>query len=715
MNRSKESYQVGPTTERDIESRDTVSFPNEEQMRAIFESADVSLWSLDVVANSLVYCSPSTEKIYGVSLEQFRAQPDFWKMSRQADDVHAIEQAQADLWRGDRVQFDHQVTHSDGQPRWIQTRISPIMSETNQVIHLVGVSLDTTEQRLAQAHLSENETKFRELFHNANDAICLFNMEQGMPVHFLEVNDVMCSKLGYSREELLATAPFKLVNESPSAAEQVRAILGRERSTVEIHVYGKSHLALPVELSARVFSLNGAQVGMIIARDITDRKLAQAAIKNVAYHDELTGLPNRRLFKERLASAIEEAEEYAQRLAVLFLDLDRFREINDSLGHAFGDSVLLTMATRLQECVGSQNMIARMGGDEFAVLMPSLQRKEDALELAQSILAQLEVPVILEGYEFRITTSIGISLYPSDGADRESLMTCADTAMYRAKTQGNSYQFYASTMNSSLYKRFVLEESLRKALLQNEFEVYYQPRVDASSGQVKAVEALLRWKHPELGMVSPVDFIPLAEETGLIVPIGKWVLREACRQNRAWQEQGLEPVRVAVNFSARQLGERDIVKVIENTLHETGLEAKWLEIEITESTILHDVEATIVLFQTLKSMGAHISIDDFGTGYSSLSYLTRFKIDALKIDQSFVRDVTQNPENAAIATAVVNLAHSLQMDVVAEGVETCEQRDFLKQLQCHEMQGYLFSRPVPADQLRGLLAVLPDQGDESLN
>lgn len=677
-------------------------FSTREQLQFIFDSVDVSLWSYDVTSWSLLYHSPGTERVYGFPPERLPNEPHSWRRFLRESDEWQIQSLEEALWLGRKVQLEHLVLRSSGDTRWLQTRITPILDENGQVIRLLGFSFDTTERKLAELQLAASETKFRELFHNANDAICLVDVENGEPTRFLEVNDVMCRKLRYTREQLLATSPALLVD-AQEMSDQIVRLLSTERSIAEIVIYGKDGHPVPVEVSARVFQSHGKQVAMIIGRDVTERQQAEARILHVAYHDDLTNLPNRRLFKERLVTAIREIEGQDKNLAILFLDLDRFKNINDSLGHASGDRVLQMMAKRLRGCIGEENLVARMGGDEFTVLLTDVPNKDVAQQLAQTILQALERSLLLDSHELHLTASIGIALYPNDGTDVQTLMTSADTAMYKAKVQGNTYRFYASTMNSTLYKRFLLEESLSKALNNGEFEVYYQPRVDSVSKQACAVEALLRWHHPDLGLVSPADFIPLAEETGLIIPIGKWVLREACRQNKEWQKRGLGPVRVAVNFSARQLAQREIALLIGEALNEAGLDAQWLEVEITESAILQDVEATVELFKTLKSMGVHVSIDDFGTGYSSLSYLTRFKIDALKIDQSFVRGLTTSPDSAAIATAVVNLALSLQMNVVAEGVETAEQMDFLKGLHCHEMQGYLFSPPVPAREVEPLL------------
>jgi diguanylate cyclase (GGDEF)-like protein len=435
-------------------------------------------------------------------------------------------------------------------------------------------------------------------------------------------------------------------------------------------------------------------------RDAEVRRMrlhAEEVIEHQAHFDLLTDLPNRVMFQDRLTLALTHANRHRKMLAVIFVDLDRFKTIVDTLGHAIGDRLLRAVAERLSGCLEEGDTLARMGGDEFVVLLPQINRADKAVRLAHKVLEVLKPAFQFSGHELHITTSIGISLYPYDGEDADTLLKNADTALYRAKEQGrNNYQLYTPAMNARAFERLALENSLRKALERKEFLLHYQPQTDMRTGAIVGVEALLRWQHPDLGLVYPSEFIPIAEETGLIVPLGEWVLRTACVQARAWQTLGLPPFTVAVNLSARQFLQQDLVDTVARILKETGVDPRSLEIEITESIAMQNADYTIVVLRDLKEMGILIAMDDFGTGYSSLSYLKKFPIDSLKIDQSFVRDITTDLNDAAIANAIIVLAHSLKLNVVAEGVETAAQEAFLKEHRCDRLQGYLFSTPIPA-------------------
>ncbi len=447
----------------------------------------------------------------------------------------------------------------------------------------------------------------------------------------------------------------------------------------------------------RLFDVAERFYGSIaILYDITERKTAEEAIWHQAYHDSLTGLPNRILFKDRLNTALAQATRESHKLAVMFLDLDRFKNINDTLGHASGDKFLQSIAIRLTKCIRSSDTVARLGGDEFTLLLPHIHSEEDAFKIAQKIIDNFKEPWIVGGHEFYISPSIGISTFPNDGEDAETLMKHADTAMYRAKEQGNNYQLYSPMMNEKAFERLEMEAALRKALERQEFVVFYQPQIHTETGQIIGMEALVRWKHPEQGIIPPAKFIPLAEETGLIVPIGEWVLKTACTQNRLWQTKGYPPIRVTVNLSAAQF-QQNLPGVVHEILTTTGLAPQWLELEITESIAMQDVNFTIIILRELRELGVQIAIDDFGTGYSSLSYLKRFPSHTLKIDKSFVKDIAHNVDDSSIATAIIAMAQNLNLKVIAEGVETMEQFNFLKQQKCDEIQGYLFSKPVPAD------------------
>ncbi|MES2127252.1 MAG: EAL domain-containing protein, partial [Pseudomonadota bacterium] len=440
-----------------------------------------------------------------------------------------------------------------------------------------------------------------------------------------------------------------------------------------------------------------------ITEDISERKQNEQTIRHLAFHDVLTSLPNRRLFRDRLSQLVTAGQRSRAPFALMLLDLDHFKTINDTLGHDAGDALLKVVAERLGGRIRGGDTLARMGGDEFALLATDIDHADDVARLAAGLQSALRAPIIIADRELYLSTSVGITMYPADSEDVDGLVKNADIALYRAKDLGrDNFQFFTVDMNASIVERMNLANSLRGAIERNEFILHYQPQVDLTSGAVHCVEALIRWIHPTRGLVSPAQFIPLAEETGMIGPIGEWVLRTACAQARAWELAGL-PLRVAVNLSARQFRQGDVANLIENILRESELSADLLEVEMTEGMLMEDTEQTSATLDTLHRMGVQISIDDFGTGYSSLSYLKRLPIDILKIDQSFVRDIHTDPDDRSIVTAVIALAHSLHLHVVAEGVETEEQLAFLRGQSCDTMQGYLFSRPIGGDAMLELL------------
>lgn len=431
--------------------------------------------------------------------------------------------------------------------------------------------------------------------------------------------------------------------------------------------------------------------------DITERIRAESEIQQLINYDSLTGLPNRNMLLDRLRLAIAQAAREYHMVAVIVLDLDRFKGINDTLGHHAGDKLLTTIASRLSACVRECDTLARLGGDEFVIILTNMVHEDGITSVCKKILALVGEPAFIEGHDIYTTASIGVSVYPVDGEDGHTLLKHGDLAMYQAKDMDrNNFQFFSREMNVKVLERMFLENSMRRALEREEFFLVYQPQVDARTGKIAGAEALLRWKHPDLGLLTPDKFIYLAEDTGFIVPMGEWVIQTACRQNKEWQNAGLPPIRMAVNLSGKQFGLQRLDQTISSILAETGLDPKWLELEITESAIMKNADQNISMLRKFKEMGIALAIDDFGTGYSSLSYLKHFPISRLKIDRSFVRDITDNPDDAAIAEIIIAMAQALKLSVIAEGVETREQMELLSFHNCVEMQGYLFSRPVPA-------------------
>ncbi|WP_020654249.1 bifunctional diguanylate cyclase/phosphodiesterase [Massilia niastensis] len=565
---------------------------------------------------------------------------------------------------------------------------------------------DMVARERAEKALQQSEQRFRQLVSMSSD----WYWEQDAALRFTMVTGGFTEKSGVAVENLLGKTRWEYM---PSLLEtefgrahvaQLRAhepFTNLEYQTVDEHG------------DTRWFCVNGQPVfdddGVLTGyrgtgTDITERKLTEQRVHHVAQHDVLTGLPNRSLLQDRLAQAIAYANRSGHPVWVMLIDLDRFKFVNDSMGHKAGDVLLMTVAARLRSSLRDSDTVARLSGDEFVVILSQYQDEPLTSDIVQRVMDSVAQPVMLGTKEFFVTCSIGVAVYPSEGTAADNLIEHADIAMYRAKKLGrNNFQFYTPAMNEESLERVRIESALRNALERNEFVLHYQPQVDLKSGQIVGMEALIRWNHPELGMVPPGRFVGVAEETGLIVPIGAWVMRSACAQNKAWQDAGLGRLRVAVNLSARQFGAADLIASLEAALNDTGLEPDCLEIELTESLFMSDVTPAVELLHRMKSLGVNLSIDDFGTGYSSLSYLSRFPIDVLKIDRSFVADITHDANDAAIVTSIIALAHNLKLAVIAEGVETAEQLDYLRTHGCDEMQGYYFSKPLPAADFEQLL------------
>jgi diguanylate cyclase (GGDEF)-like protein/PAS domain S-box-containing protein len=569
---------------------------------------------------------------------------------------------------------------------------------------IVSVSRDITERKRAEEAL-----QLRNLAIEASvNAILITNhLVADQPIEY--VNPAFERMTGYSSGEVIGRN-CRFLQGVDRAQPEIdllrRAIREGRESRVVLRNYRRNGEAFWAELSiSPLHDSNGRVTHYVgVLSDITEARHAREQLEHQASHDTLTGLPNRSLLQDRLGQAIAQSHRYRRMLAVAFVDLDNFKFINDSFGHGGGDQVLKVTAERLRACLREGDTVARHGGDEFVLLLNDQSGRESVTQVIERVVERLALPVTVEGQEFAITCSIGISLYPDDCAEASSLLKSADAAMYRAKAQGkNSFRFYTAEMGMHLGERLKREAQLRRALERDEFVLHYQPKIDLRSKSIYGLEALIRWRHPEDGLVSPGQFIGLAEDSGLIVPIGEWALHSGCAQVRAWSDAGLPAMQLSVNISARQFKRRDLAQTVSRVLAKTGLAARHLELELTESLVMENAEEFIEALNALKNLGVSLSVDDFGTGYSSLSYLKRFPVDRLKIDQSFVRDIGTDQDDAAIARAVIQLGHSLDLRVTAEGVETSEQLRFLRAHDCDEVQGYLFSRPLPADQVVDLL------------
>ncbi|WP_204368490.1 EAL domain-containing protein [Neosynechococcus sphagnicola] len=654
--------------------------------------------------------------------------------------------------------FESQVFRKDGSMIWISESARAIRDETGEIIGYEGTVEDITARKSAEVRLYRRDVLLQGVAEATNHLLTEPNYDVAIAkmlaalglatgvdrVYIYEhhphptTGDIaMSMRFEWTREGIVPTIqkPYwqnqsyenfgmgrwyetftvgksikGIIQEFPASE---REILQQDNIQsiimVPIHIDGQcwGYIGFDDCQAERCWSRSEESILQAMAASIggaLKRQQAEATIRYQAFHDLLTNLPNRTLFNDHLLLALASARRHRTPLAVMFLDVDRFKTINDTLGHAAGDRLLQRITERLLSCLRGGDTIARWGGDEFTLLLPQITSIQDVANIAQRALEALKRPFHINMQELHVTSSIGIALFPQDGEDVETLLRNADAALYRAKDQGrNNYQFYLPTMNSTASALLVMENDLHRALERREFVLYYQPQVNIHTWKITGMEALLRWQHPERGLVSPQEFISLAEETGLIVPIGEWVLRTACAQNQAWQAAGLPPMRVSVNLSARQFQQPNLVTTVARILQETELAPKFLELEITETTVMQNIDFTSGMLHDLQQMGISLSMDDFGTGYSSLGYLKQFPLQTLKIDRSFVRDLKTSPKDAAIVTALVTLGQGLNLNVVAEGVETLEQLEKLRSLQCGEIQGFLFSPPLPVPEAAALI------------
>ena len=658
------------------------------RLHAIFNSVQAGIFLLDPQTHSIVEANDAACKMVGLDSQTIKGTECHQHFCPAARGECPITDLHQTLDNSERL-----LLRPDGTT--LQVLKTAILIDLDGRDHILESFIDITDRKQAESALLESEQKYRSLYNAMKEGVALNRLlydEAGNPCDYiiLDANPALGKILSRQHDELIGAKASDIFGHHPLCLDVFSEVVAsRESRAFETAI---DSLGKVFHVSA--FSPSEGTFAAVFD-DITERKRAEDEVQRLAYFDILTNLPNRALLLDRLEQALAQSTRHGEQVGILFLDIDQFKGINDTLGHSVGDDLLKIIAERLSSCIRKSDTVARVGGDEFVIILNYMANEQDASTTAEKILKVLASPIYLNSQEIFSTASIGIAIYPADGGDCDTLLKNADTAMYQAKDNGrNTYQFYTSDMNAQALERMLLQNDLRRALDRGEFSLHYQPQLNAHNGQLIGMEALLRWTHPTLGAIPPSKFIPFAEETGMILPIGRWVLETACRQNKAWQDIGLPPLRVAVNLSGRQFKVGNLAQMVEEILHETQLPAQYLELELTESILMESADDTVHLLRELKKMGVHLAIDDFGTGYSSLNYLKHFPIDRLKIDRSFVRDILKDPDDAAIAEAIIVLAHSLKIKVLAEGVETREQLEFLLARSCDEMQGYYFSHPL---------------------
>ncbi|MBR8829089.1 MAG: EAL domain-containing protein [Gomphosphaeria aponina SAG 52.96 = DSM 107014] len=689
-------------TEKEREEVKEALRESQERLDSILSSLEDIVWSALPANSQFIYLNRAVEKISGRPVSQFFEQPGLWEEIVDSEDREKVEQASRLLSeKGINKDVEYRILRPDGEVRWLRDRAHLIYDANNTAIRIDGIAMDITERKLAAEKISKSEEQFRLTFELAPIGMAIISLDGKIE----QINQALCDSLGYSAKELLGRKFTDFISNTEDKA--VNAVLRNKLLIGEISHFKRETCyrakdGTNVHTILQVSVLRDAQgqplhiLKQVV--DISDRKRIEEQLLHDAVHDGLTGLPNRLLFIDRIEQAINRSKRSKNYLfAVLFLDLDDFKLVNESknMGLLIGDALLMAIAHKLQTCIRPGDTVARLGGDEFAILLDDIESEDEAIELAQKINLELKSPFQLSLQPIFTSASIGIT-FSSIGYEKgEDVLRDADVTMYRAKQAGKSrYAIFDSMMHDKILRRLQIETDLRRAIEASEFVCYYQPLISLKTNKLIGFEALIRWQHPREGLISPGEFIPIAEETGLIVPIGEWILREACQQLQTWQQKSSQILTVSVNLSSRQLQEADLLEKIDQILGETKLNPKYLKLEITESILMENIEAATQLFSQIKERGIKLSLDDFGTGYSSLSYLHRFPIDTLKVDRSFVKRMGAKGENNEIVRAIVTLAHNLGMDVIAEGIETKEQLMQLKQLGCDVGQGYLLAKPL---------------------
>jgi len=671
---------------------------SERELSAILNSLQDAYYRADIEGR-LIRVSPSVQRLLGYAPKQLLGtmMADLYVNPQERE----IFLRQLEEQGGVIENYETQLKHKNGSFVWVSTNAHYIRDKQGNPVGVEGTARDISQLKAAE----DLNSRFGRILDNSSNEIYVFDADT---LHFTQVNRGARQNLGYSKRELERLTPLDLKPDYTwkGFTELLQPLYRGEQKQIILQTrhLRKDGTLYPVEVRLQLSQQESPPVFVAFIQDISERIQNEKQLQYLAHYDALTNLPNRVLFTDRLDQSLARARWHGRAVAVLFLDLDRFKIINDTLGHNVGDQALQALSERLKSCVREGDTVARLGGDEFAIVLEDIASADDVAPSARKVLDVLSQPFLLDKHEFIITTSIGISLFPLDGGNTHTLLKHADIAMYRAKEEGrNTYQFYSADMSAKAFERLNLETNLRHALEREEFVLYYQPQQNLADGRVFGVEALLRWRHPDLGLISPMEFIPLLEETGLIIPVGEWVLNTACLQARAWNDSGLKPLRMSVNLSGRQINNSNFIATVEQVLKHSKFDQVLLELEMTESVLMHNMQTTIKTLETISEIGVRLAIDDFGTGYSSLSYLKRFPIDTLKIDRSFIHDLTQNPEDATLVEAIIAMGRTLHLNVIAEGVETEQQVKFLRMYDCDSIQGYLISQPLPAQELTGLL------------
>jgi diguanylate cyclase (GGDEF)-like protein/PAS domain S-box-containing protein len=683
------------------------------------EAMPECFWLIDLASRRVVYVNPAYERIWGERCADLLADRMDWLRYVHPEDQARLAAAM-ETQRHGGVDEEFRVLRQDGSVRWLQVFTFPMRDRGSEVNRVGGVARDITENKAQREALRASEADSRhaaQVVRAVLDALPAYIAmldEQGVITsvnaqwpQFAEGLELAGGefKVGANYVETCARVAAAGQAEAAEMGRGIRAVIqGEETGFSLIYPCHSATEKRWFRVNVSPLATAASRGAVVMHTNVTERMEAEQRLVQLAHYDSLTELPNRLLFRDRLEHALTLARRNDWRLALIFIDLDRFKVVNDTLGHLAGDRLLQEVSRRLRGALRASDTVGRLGGDEFAVLIPKLAENQEAAVVARKIIEVLGAPYELDGNEVFSSGSLGITVFPSDAEDSENLIRHADTAMYRAKEVGrNNYQFYTTTMNERALEKMQLESDLRRALAHDEFVLHFQPKVSCITGKVFGVEALLRWQHPGRGLVSPGDFIPMLEESGLIIPVGEWVLREACSRVAEWHRERLPQVSVSVNVSGAQLASTGLFEQVKEVLDSTGLEPRFLDLELTESLLMRDADQAIATLDRLKNIGVHISVDDFGTGYSSLSYLKRIPLDWVKVDRSFVQDITADPNDASITRAVITMAHNLQLKVIAEGVETEGQLGLLIANKCDAIQGYYFSRPIPAEEMVALL------------